>query len=84
MKAREMGVRLSGTRNQCPACDALFNSVSAFDLHRVGPHGKRRCLGPLSMLEIGMVLGEDSFWRTKRMEERTFPDKIVKPTRWTA
>lgn len=48
---------LTGNRNQCPQCGELFNSLSAFDAHRYGPHedNGRRCLTPAQMTARGMI-----------------------------
>lgn len=74
MKARLLGVTLSGERNQCAGCDELFNSVSAFDLHRTGPYGGgRRCLSPEEMRAKGMGVNLAGFWieRSMRADERS-------------
>lgn len=56
-------VGLTNDRNECPACDELFRSVSAFDKHRVGDYGKdRRCLTPEEMIAKGMAKNEAGFW----------------------
>jgi len=49
------GIPLHGDHNECPGCGLLFNSTHAFDKHRVGPHGARRCLTPEEMMAKGMV-----------------------------
>lgn len=62
--------KLSGNRNQCPACGKYFNSNGAFDKHRIGQHGvNRRCMSDAEMLESGMFLGDDEFWRGSKMPE---------------
>jgi uncharacterized C2H2 Zn-finger protein len=64
MKASQMGVKLTHNRNQCPRCEELFNSLSAFEKHRIGAHGvDRRCMTRDEMLSAGMFLPDDSFWR---------------------
>ncbi len=73
IKARQMGVKLSGDRNQCTGCGELFNSTFAFNKHRTGEHGKdRRCMSVDEMLTQGMVLGTDKFWRGAAM-----PDSVL-------
>ena len=68
MKARELGVRLSGDRNQCSGCGRLFNSTHAFEKHRTGAHGvDRRCMTEQEMEAIGMFKAADGFWRGSRM-----------------
>lgn len=47
----------------CGACGKLFGSLSAFDGHRDGPWGDRRCLGDVPMVERGFRLGDDGRWR---------------------
>jgi hypothetical protein len=61
MKAKN----LRGDRNQCTACERLFNSALAFDKHRTGKHegGNRRCPTVAEMTAKGMVLRDDGFWR---------------------
>lgn len=58
-------MRLTGQRNQCPACAELFNSNAAFDKHRTGRFGvDRRCMTAEEMRKRGMVLRDDGFWRS--------------------
>lgn len=63
------GKSWSGQRREhCPACCETFNSATAGDMHRVGDWTDahpRRCLSPEEMLERGMVLGSDGYWRSK-------------------
>jgi hypothetical protein len=66
-----MSGRLGGRRCECGMCHQRFNSVSAFDLHRVGTHGvDRHCRRPSEMLAIGMKLNELGFWIERRRGER--------------
>ncbi len=54
---------LTTARCACPTCAECFNSVAAFEKHRVSldyygaplPRGRRRCLDPLEMVGCGMV-----------------------------
>ena len=63
-------VGLTGFRNECPTCDELFNSIYAFEAHRVGEIGvDRRCLGVEGMLEKGMAKNADGFWVSKPYKE---------------
>lgn len=70
-----MSKKLSGRRCVCRGCGEYFNSVPAFDKHRVGsymlPDGScgRRCLTHDEMLEAGMRLPEHGFWVTAAMPE---------------
>jgi hypothetical protein len=64
---------LRGDRNQCPSCGLLFNSTDAFQRHRTGSIGiDRRCRTEPEMLKKGMFLGDDGFWRGRRMREGRF------------
>jgi hypothetical protein len=58
---------LRGDRNQCPGCGQLFNSTTAFEKHRVGPHedNGRRCLTVNEMHQRGMVQVDGGWWVTK-------------------
>lgn len=61
-------MRLTGDKNQCPACAQLFNSVKAFDRHRAGQFGiDRRCLTIREMEAKGMSINSQGFWITERM-----------------
>lgn len=61
-------MKLTGQRNQCAACEAYFNSNSAFDEHRTGPFGSpgapsaRRCLSGEEMSAKGMARNAAGFW----------------------
>jgi hypothetical protein len=62
--------RLTGSRCLCRGCGQLFNSVTAFDRHRVDdrtrlPIVTRRCLTPAEMQHIGMSLNSAEFWITE-------------------
>lgn len=58
---------LSGDRNQCQACKEYFNSVKAFERHRMGKYGvDRRCRTPAEMMERGYSLNKDGFWITSK------------------
>src|SRR5487761_2044910 len=59
-------LKLTGSRNQCPTCGKGFNSVTAFEMHRVGKFGvDRRCATAQEMLEMGMILPAHGFWVTE-------------------
>jgi hypothetical protein len=62
--------RLTGSRCRCPACSDLFNSVSVFDRHRVGPWTDRgihrRCLTRAEMTERGWSVSPAGFWIERR------------------
>jgi hypothetical protein len=58
--------RLTTSRCLCVACGCYFNSVKAFDRHRVGEFpNSRQCLTPREMGERGMTLNSGGFWITK-------------------
>lgn len=58
-------LKLSGQRNQCPACREYFNSNFAFDKHRVGAFGPdRRCSTVEEMTGRGYVRNTAGFWVT--------------------
>jgi hypothetical protein len=52
------------TKSECSHCRAIFTSLTAFDLHRVGnaERGKRRCLTPKEMQALGMMRNEKGWW----------------------
>ena len=53
----------------CAACNESFNSVVAFDKHRVGTK-TRRCLTAGEMYEKGMRENADGYWCTKPWKDR--------------
>lgn len=56
----------------CRACGLYFQSVRAFDAHRVGPWAERRCLTTPRMSGRGLELDPRGFWRfPKRAFEMT-------------
>jgi hypothetical protein len=55
-------MKLSGDRNQCRGCGVYFNSVAAFDRHRVGAMDARRCLDEGGMMARGMAKNAAGFW----------------------
>ncbi len=76
------GKRLSGDRNQCPSCRLFFNSVHAFDVHRIGRHGLpyghpegRRCRTEPEMLAKGMAVNGYGFWVSAVMPHERIPVK---------
>jgi hypothetical protein len=52
------------TKSQCSHCHAIFTSLTAFDLHRIGnaERGKRRCLTPREMQTLGMMRNDKGWW----------------------
>ena len=61
--------RLTGSRCRCQACGELFNSVTAFTRHRVGPWTDRgawrRCLTHSEMIQNGWTCNVAGFWITE-------------------
>lgn len=64
---------LKGNRNQCGVCKEYFNSIGAFDKHRVFDKPKdwatRRCMTSDEMISSGMSLNQAGFWVTEKMPE---------------
>jgi hypothetical protein len=55
--------KLTGRRCQCGGCGEYFNSLGAFEKHRVGDHGKdRRCRSTDEMKSAGMALNPAGWW----------------------
>lgn len=53
---------------ECAACGKHFGGVSAFDLHRAGPHdGARRCLDEWEMVKAGLSIGKRGRWSLARI-----------------
>lgn len=48
----------------CSGCGEHFNSVAAFDMHRIGKGRDRRCERPEA---VGMVKNGAGFWITGKM-----------------
>jgi hypothetical protein len=59
--------RLTGSRCRCRGCSEHFNSLTAFDLHRVGRPEARRCLSNNEMVEAGMTRNAGGFWVSRVM-----------------
>jgi hypothetical protein len=59
--------RLTGSRCVCRGCGQCFNSIFAFDLHRVGKPEARRCLSNDEMVEAGMTRNAGGFWVSRVM-----------------
>lgn len=56
-------------RNQCGGCRVFFNSVTAFDKHRIGEYGvDRRCMTVDEMTAKGMSVNEAGYWIGSSME----------------
>lgn len=62
----EQSMKLTGDRCQCSACGEFFNSTFAFDKHRLGDYGMRRCRTPDVMEAIGMSRNVKGLWVTSK------------------
>lgn len=62
MTNSHLNLKLTGNRSQCGACREYFNSVGAFDKHRVGTPADRSCASPS---DIGMSFNAAGYWITK-------------------
>lgn len=60
---------------RCPSCGKHFNSVSAFEKHRIGPPENRRCLTRLEMENAGMSVNKRDYWITEAMPEKARDSK---------
>jgi hypothetical protein len=58
-------VKLTGDRCVCRTCGERFNSTRAFDKHRIGDWGMRRCRTPDVMEAIGMSRNARGLWITQ-------------------
>jgi hypothetical protein len=55
--------KLRGDRNCCPSCSQYFNSITAFDQHRIGSFkAGRRCLSISDMESQNFGKTKDGFW----------------------
>jgi hypothetical protein len=52
-------------RNTCDVCKEFFNSVHAFDKHRIGKAGARRCLSADEMRAKGFAVNATGHWITE-------------------
>lgn len=68
-------LRLTGGRCLCRGCDEYFNSVHAFDRHRVWDSPTvRRCLTTDEIVGTGMSINSLGFWITEpRLKHRVQP-----------
>ena len=70
-------ILLTGDRNQCQGCKEYFNSIKAFERHRIGEFGvDRRCRTPDEMIERGYSKNKHGFWITQKMST-TYIEKIT-------
>ena len=54
---------------QCPTCDAFFNAVTGFTLHRVSTEGKKRCLTRSELLARGFTMSKTDYWKAPMNEK---------------
>src|SRR5579863_20205 len=74
-RARRKGGRMNalalrGNRCRCTACGDYFNSIFAFDRHRVGNYStrtSRRCLTVAELAARGWARNAAGFWITRPM-----------------
>ena len=70
-------ILLSGDRNQCQGCKEYFNSIKAFERHRIGEFGvDRRCRTPDEMIARGYSKNKYGFWITQKMST-SYIEKIT-------
>lgn len=55
-------MKLGNDRCQCAGCGNYFRSTAAFDKHRTGKAGERRCRSTDEMLARGMVRNAGGWW----------------------
>lgn len=63
-------LRLTGRLCLCRGCGQHFNSLTAFDRHRIDGFSGRCCLSPDGMRQRGMNLNRLGFWVSEPMPER--------------
>lgn len=79
-------MKLGKSRNQCGGCGECFNSVAAFEKHRIGKFGlNRRCMTQQEMEAKKMLKNADGFWITgvfdKNVLRRKHEDTIHNESR---
>ena len=73
-------ILLTGDRNQCQGCKEYFNSIKAFERHRIGEYGAdRRCRTPDEMMARGYSKNKYGFWITQKMSTSDI-EKIIGET----
>ena len=57
-------MKLRGKRCQCTECGGYFNSLYAFEKHKIGKvsKGTRRCRTEAEMLNAGMIVNNAGYW----------------------
>ena len=63
-------LRLTGSHFLCRGCGHHFNSLTAFDSHRIDGFSGRCCLSPDGMHRRGMNLNLVGFWVLEPMPDR--------------
>ena len=64
-------MKVGNRRCQCRECGKYFNSVAAFDKHRIGSFLKneRRCMTTEEMQAKRMDISADGYWVSAKMPE---------------
>ena len=65
MKFTKVPLKAGSMRNQCPGCGELFNSLSAFDKHRITDGKIRRCMTVSEMEAAEMLKSDDGYWKAE-------------------
>lgn len=67
-------------KSDCAKCTAVFTTVRAFDLHRVGTYEPptRRCLNEAQMRAKGMTQNSKGWWMTPDYGKVPFWTKPVR------
>ena len=78
-----MDMKLGNSRCQCATstggCGEYFNSLTAFDKHRVGEYGGgRRCMTRDEMEASGMSVNSDGFWISIKGDIGVLVDYVAK------
>lgn len=66
------GCKLTGTRCRCSTCGESFNSVHAFDAHRVGSFEARHCFTCAELTGNGWRQTAGRFWMTPSNGHQAF------------
>jgi len=64
---------LHGRQCRCTGCGERFNSIAAFDRHRIGTGGERRCMTPDEMRAAGMRRNRLGRWICRSLRVITVP-----------
>ena len=67
---KKLKLTQGGDDNQCMTCGEGFASTEAFDRHRRGKVGARRCLDREGMKKADMVRTTEGLWREWRPQKK--------------